>query len=114
MKQRNHLTTRTNQPASLAKPILIGAGIALIVISFFVFGVDEPHLEWGKFWMVRPLIITPLAGAMGGAFYAFMDYQSSRSFNRTLAILLSLIVYFIGLWLGTVWERPTLFRIKRA
>ncbi|MEO5650838.1 MAG: hypothetical protein ABIR03_13070 [Ginsengibacter sp.] len=63
MKQRNHLTTRTNQPASLAKPILIGAGIALIVISFFVFGVDEPHLEWGKFWMVRPLIITPLAGA---------------------------------------------------
>lgn len=88
--------------ASLVKPMLVGAGIALLVISFFVFGVDQPHPEWGKYWMIRPLIVTPLAGAMGGAFYALMDYQSSRGFNRTGAILLSIVVYFIGLWLGTV------------
>lgn len=48
------------------------------------------------------MIVTPLAGAMGGAFYAFMEYQSSRGFNRTVAILLSIVVYFVGLWLGTV------------
>lgn len=84
------------------KPVLVGAATALLVISFFVFGVDTPDPEWGSFWRIRPLIITPLAGAMGGAFYAFMDYQSSRGFNRTVAILLSLVVYFIGLWLGTV------------
>lgn len=76
--------------------------MALLVISFFVFGVDNPNPEWGKFWRVRPLIITPLAGAMGGAFYAFMDYQSSRGFNRILAILLSIVVYVVGLWLGIV------------
>jgi hypothetical protein len=102
MTQRNELQTQPNQPVSLVKPTLVGAGIALLVISFFVFGVDEANPAWGKFWMVRPLIITPLAGAMGGAFYSFMDYQSSRGFDRTLAILLSLVVYFIGLWLGTV------------
>lgn len=102
MTQQNESQNQPVQSVSLVKPILVGAGIALLVISFFVFGVDEPHPEWGKFWMIRPLIITPLAGAMGGAFYAFMDHQSSRGFNKALAILLSIIVYLIGLWLGIV------------
>lgn len=84
------------------KPMLIGAGIALLVISFFVFGVDELKQELGNYWMIRPLIITPLAGAVGGAFYAFMNYQSSRGFNRTFAMTLSLVIYIIGLWLGIV------------
>ncbi|MFN2457964.1 MAG: hypothetical protein ABR502_07175, partial [Chitinophagaceae bacterium] len=61
-----------------------------------------PNPEWGKYWMIRPFIITPLAGAMGGAFYALMDHQSSRDFSRTVAILLSFVVYIIGLWLGAV------------
>jgi hypothetical protein len=81
---------------------LIGAAIGLVAISFFVFGVDKPNPEWGKLWMIRPLIITPMAGAMGGAFYYFMDYQSSRGFNRTIAVVLSLIVFIVGLWLGIV------------
>ena len=102
MTQQNESQNQPIHPVSFVKPILVGAGIALLVISFFVFGVDEPHPEWGKFWMIRPLIITPLAGAVGGAFYSLMDYQSSRGFNRTLAILLSIVVYFIGLWLGVV------------
>jgi hypothetical protein len=102
MTQKNESQTRPGKPLSLARPVLIGAGIALLVISFFVFGVDEPNPAWGRFWMVKPLIVTPLAGAIGGAFYALMDYQSSRGFNRALAIILSLVVYFIGLWLGTV------------
>lgn len=99
---KNNLTTPANHAVPIVKPILIGAGIALLAISFFVFGVDNPKPEWGKYWMIRPLIITPLAGAMGGAFYAFMDYQNTRGFNRTLAVLLSMLVYVIGLWLGIV------------
>lgn len=100
-----HQNTTQNQPAhpvSFVKPVIVGAGIALLVISFFVFGADNPPAEWGKYWMIRPLIVTPLAGAVGGAFYALMDYQSSRGFNRTVAILLSFVVYLVGLWLGTV------------
>jgi hypothetical protein len=102
MTQQNESTTQPEQSGSFIKPMLIGAGIALLVISFFVFGVDHPRPEWGKFWMIRPLIITPLAGAIGGAFYAFMDYQRSRGFNRILAVILSIIVYLIGLWMGIV------------
>jgi FtsH-binding integral membrane protein len=102
MAQNNEIQKQPAQQVSFLKPVLMGAGIALIVISFFVFGVDNPRPEWGKFWMLQPLIITPLAGALGGAFYAFMEYQASRGFNRTQAILLSMVVYLVGLWLGTV------------
>lgn len=102
MVQQHNSQNQPSESVALLKPVLIGAGIALLVISFFVFGVDAPHPEWGKYWMIRPLIVTPLAGAMGGAFYALMDYQSSHGFNRTLAILLSIVVYFLALWMGTI------------
>jgi hypothetical protein len=102
MAQQNKFLKRHNHIEFSAIPILVGAGIALFVISFFVFGVDHPKPEWGKYWMIRPLIITPLAGAMGGVFYLIMDYQSTKGFNRTFAIALSVVVYLIGLWLGTV------------
>lgn len=103
MTQRKNATTQSHQPVSFMKPILIGAGVGLMVISFFVFGADAPKPEWGKLWMIKPLIITPIAGAMGGAFYYFMDYLSSRGgLNKTVAIILSLIVFLVGLWLGIV------------
>ena len=103
MTQNNELRTQPTPPASLAKPILIGAGIGLILISIFLSGVDDPNPEWGKYWMIRPLVVVTLAGACGGAFYYFMDLLSSQGkLNKTVAVLLSLVVYVIGLWMGTV------------
>ena len=102
MTQTDNVKTQSNRPVSLTKSMLIGAAIGFIVISFFVFGVDRPHPEWGKLWMIKPLIITPFAGAVGGAFYYFMDYQRSRGFNKIVAVILSLIVFVVGLWLGIV------------
>lgn len=98
----NNATTQQGPPLSLAAPMLIGAAVGLIIISFFVFGVNEPDAEWGKLWMLRPLIITPLAGATGGAFYYWMDHLTSKGLNKILAVILSLIVFIVGLWLGTV------------
>jgi hypothetical protein len=100
--KQDNLTTEAKPSLSLAKPMLIGAGVGLIVISFFVFGVPKPNPEWGSLWMIRPLIVTPIAGAMGGAFYYYMDYLSFRGLNRTVAVILSLIVFIVGLWLGIV------------
>ena len=102
MTQKNDLT-KTNQSLSFAKPVLIGAGIALALISLFLTGVDNPDPAWGRSWMVKPLIIVPLAGAMGGAFFYFMNQLSHhRGLNKTVAILLGLIVYVVGLWLGSI------------
>lgn len=102
MEQTSNLTQQ-NQPVAFTKAMLTGAVIGLAAISFFVFGVDHPNPEWGSFWQIRPLVVTPLAGATGGAFYAFMDYLSStKGMNRTVAVVLSVIVFVVGLWLGTV------------
>jgi len=99
---QNNSTAQPHRPGPLAVPVLLGAGIGLLMISFFVFSVDHPHPEWGKLWMIRPLIITPAAGAMGGAFYYVMDHLSNRGLNRSLAVILSLIVFIIGVWLGII------------
>ena len=87
---------------SLVKGIFIGAGIGLLVILFFITGADtQPH--WPDLWKIRPLIITPLAGAMGGAFFCFSNYLLRRKgLNSLAALLISMIGFVVALWLGIV------------
>lgn len=76
-----------------------------MLISLFVFGVDQPDPAWGKYWMIRPLIITPLAGAMGGLCnYFIMNFHNTTGLNKIVAMIISVsvIVFVIGLWLGIV------------
>lgn len=90
-------------PDPIAPAMLLGAGFALFAISFFVFGVDNPPAEWGEFWRIRPLIITPLAGATGGAVYHILDrLRAKGNISGNFAVILSLIIYVVGLWMGIV------------
>ena len=100
--EQNHLSTQTGQPVSLAKPMLVGAVLGLLVISAFVFGSGPVKPEWGNLWRIKPLLVTPAAGALGGAFYYLMDRLAYRGLNRTVAVVLSLVVFLGVLFLGTV------------
>jgi hypothetical protein len=103
MEQKNKLPAQIFQGHSWLTPVLLGAGIALIVISFFVFGVGKPKPEWGELWMIRPLIITPVAGAFGGAFYYFINHLGHKiGLNKALAVMLGVVIYIIALWLGII------------
>lgn len=103
MAQRNSLTTQPIDLVSLSKRMLIGAGIALVLILLFLSDVDEPDPNWPKMWKLRPLIIVPIAGALGGAFYYLMDHLFYQGgWRKPLVYLLSLIGYIIALWFGTV------------
>lgn len=103
MTQRKDLTNQSVHPVSLGGRLLLGAGIALILITVFLLRVREPNPEWGKLWMVKPLIIVPIAGAIGAAFYYFMDHlRNDGGWRKVLANVLSLLAYLIALWLGTV------------
>ena len=91
------------QRTSFWKPVLTGAAIALTLISALLLTVKDPNPEWPKLWILRPLIIVPIAGAMGGLFYYIMGplrYQGG--WKKIIAVTISLIVYFIGLWMGTI------------
>jgi hypothetical protein len=103
MTQANNTTANPIHTAPVTKRMLIGAGIALVVISIFLTGVKHPNPQWGKFWMVKPLVVVPIAGAMGGVFYYFMDnLRYLGGWKTALAYVISIIGYIIALWLGSV------------
>jgi len=92
MTQSNFSSNQSIHPASLAKRMLQGGGIALILISVFLFATGEPDPKWPKYWMVRPLLIVPVAGAMGGVFYFFMDHlRYQGGWRKALAMILSVV-----------------------
>lgn len=83
--------------------MLIGAGIALAIILTFVLGVDQSNPEWHKTWWVRPLVITPLAGAAGGLFFHFMyELGKEGTLKKIVFAVIGLTGYLVALWLGTV------------
>lgn len=103
MTKETNLTTRPLHPISLTKCLLVGAAIALTLITIFLIPVGEPNPNWPKFWIIKPLIIVPLAGATGGLCYYFMDnLRSQGGWKKIMANILSLVIYIIGLWMGTV------------
>ncbi len=81
----------------------MGAGIGLLLISFFLIGAGEPDPEWPTLWWIRPLLVVPAAGALGGLFFYNMDHlRSQGGWREVFAYVLSLIVFLVVLWLGTV------------
>ncbi|GAB3708634.1 hypothetical protein GCM10027592_44000 [Spirosoma flavus] len=89
--------------ASLRKRALLGAVIGLALISYFLLSLNHPNPNWPKFWMVRPLLVVPFAGACGGIFYYFTSHLSIRKGWQKIALnVLSFLVFIIGLWMGIV------------
>lgn len=85
----------------LGKRMLIGAGIALVLITFFLSTINEPDPAWGEYWMIRPLLAMTVAGAIGGfANYVIINFRSLVGFTKSSAILLSVIVSVLGLFIG--------------
>ncbi|GAA4465559.1 hypothetical protein GCM10023093_17970 [Nemorincola caseinilytica] len=99
-----HLSSQGSGWNTLGKRMLLGGAIGLAVISFFVLGADRPvPPEWGELWMVRPLIVTPLAGVSAGAMYHFTDRMfPRRGWQRIVARTFSVLAYIVAIWLGTV------------
>lgn len=88
---------------SLTKRMLLGAAIGLFFISIFLYSVKKPDPNWGKFWMIRPLIIVPLAGAFGSLSFYLKDFIGSQSsWKNILAIIFSSLAFIIILWIGII------------
>ena len=103
MTQKTASTAPSIHRASMRTRMLQGAGIAFVLIALFLYTAGEGNPEWPRFWRVRPLIIVPLAGSMGGVFYYYMDQvRALGGWSRGAADFISLIAFIIVLWLGTV------------
>jgi hypothetical protein len=99
MTHSEKLNQTPSAPSVLGKRMLLGGGIALAVILFFVIGAGKGRPEWGSYWMVKPLILTPLTGAVAGA----STYKFEQlGWNKTFTIIFNIIGYLFALWIGIV------------
>lgn len=102
MQEKNELQ-RPLKLDSIAKSALIGAVIGFVLISIFLMGVKHADPSWPKYWQLRPLVVVPLAGAGGGAFFYFINNFSHHGIWITLiARIVGVIGFIIALWLGSV------------
>lgn len=102
MKPRNISIRKSLNKGSLIKSILLGAGVGFCVILLFITGAEtQPH--WPQLWKIRPLIITPLAGAIGGGLcYSAIKILKREGLNGVIAVFISLFGFLFTLWLGIV------------
>lgn len=83
--------------------ISFGFAVALAFIGFIILSVNEPKPEWGEYWFLKPLIITPIMGAIGGAScYIINTFSIKNSFIKLLRIAISIIIMVFFIWIGIV------------
>ena len=103
MTQESSSQTKTSPQAILFKRMMVGAGIGLVIISVFLLMAPKGNPEWPDYWYIRPLITVPYAGAMAGLFYYLMDrLRKQGGWKMVVANTLSVLIFIIGLWMGTV------------
>lgn len=99
------MTAKDNLTQSLlSRRILTGAAIGLVLILVFVIpGLKNAPAEWGQYWIIRPLIVTPLFGALAGYINHVLDFlRKEGGSKKILANVLAVIIYAILLWSGTI------------
>ena len=106
--------TLNNKPMTTAQPhpqtglalthrLIIGAAAGLLVASYFLLMLNPNHPDWGRFWMIQPLLVLPFAGTMAGLCnYIIMRYRTLIGVNRYIALFGSIMVSIVGLWMGIV------------
>lgn len=100
MTQKNQLTTL---PTPLIRSVVIGAVIGLTVIVTFLLQVHNPRPEWPEYWMVKPLLIVPIAGSAGDiCFHLLRSLRHKGGLASVAGYALSLLIYLVGIWMGIV------------
>ena len=83
--------------------MLFGAFIGFVIISVFVFGVDNPNPHWPANWRIKPLIVTPVVAAFGMlSFYLSEIIGVKGDWPKVVLFFISAVLFLIALWLGTV------------
>ncbi|WP_297333390.1 potassium transporter KefB [Flavobacterium sp.] len=101
--ERNVLKNQSHINKARARFIIGGGTIALVVIAFFILSVNIPNPEWGRYWRVKPLLLTPFIGAFGGmVMYYCTRLAAFLQINKVAGFLLSMPVYLVILWIGIV------------
>lgn len=85
------------------KHLLIGAGIALLMVGFFVIAAGKGNPGWGDYWRIKPLLLSPFLGAITGLCYDVTEpLRRLNGWLGKLFLALSILGFVVGQWLGLV------------
>lgn len=83
----------------LTIPCALGASAPLALLLFIILTKEDVF----ESWMLVPLTLIPLGGAVGGLFFYLMGFVWFPTGNKKLiAVIFSTIIYFVVLWLSAV------------
>lgn len=104
---KEQINTRSQQKSvhsgSLIKRMLQAGAVALFLIAAFLLSADHVNPEWSKYWMVKPLILTPMVASLGGVLYYYLDHlRTGSTAMKIVAAILSLLGFVFFLWMGFV------------
>ena len=85
------------------QPVLAGAALNLVLVSFLLWSGDEPPPHWPALWWVRPLLLLPIAGACAGfCHFLLQGLRLRRGWAAAAAYLLSVLTFLFSMWMGTI------------
>ncbi len=89
---------------SVTTAIVLGFGVAFILVSALILSVNAPNPVWGKNWFVKPILLTPVIAAPGGGVFYLISRISfeNQLLFKLLKALLCLLAYIFFLWIGTI------------
>ncbi|MFM2337589.1 MAG: hypothetical protein RL115_782 [Bacteroidota bacterium] len=83
--------------------ILIGTSIGLAFIIFFLVTASKPNTEWSSAWWLKPMLVVPLAGALGAiAFSLLISIKTNAGWKKIALYLMAGLVFIIAIWMGMV------------
>lgn len=88
-----------NSLKRLGLPAVLGAAAPFLLLSFIILSKEEVL----ESWMLVPLILIPLSGAVGGVFFYLMGFVwFPFGKQKLIAIISSTLMYFVAIWIGAV------------
>lgn len=82
---------------TLGLPALLGASAPFSLLLFIILTKAGPF----ESWMLAPLILIPMGGAVGGVFFYLMGFLwFTHGKQKLVAIIFSTILYFVAIWMS--------------
>lgn len=97
------MTKTKNSRTGILKTAAGGWVAGLGLISLFVFGINDPAPEWGSYWQVRPLLLTPVIAGTGAGFaYLLFNRGGGSAGRKLLFTVLAASSFLFCLWIGVI------------
>ncbi|MFD2599888.1 hypothetical protein ACFSQ3_13100 [Sphingobacterium corticis] len=82
--------------------IIGGTALGILILGPFLYGNTPQNDSWGDLWFIKPLILPPLFGAVGGSLYYYSTRYLQHTLPKWLLFPIGALLFAACLWIVTV------------